>query len=99
VALVGTSRGAAADLPLPPAVEEATASLPKQSAEHALLNRASLWFSYQSCGRKPELSGVALAACKPDVLVPCSPRAADILQDLLRDKSRELIAEWLQLAA
>lgn len=98
IALVGTARGAAPDLPLPAALNEAAIHLPKAPPAHSLLDRASLWFAYESCGRTPAAATIQLPACEPDALPQCSARAADILQDLLGDKSRELIAEWLQLA-
>jgi hypothetical protein len=98
IALIGTSRGGA-DVPLPPVATDAAARLPPTSPERTLLNRAIMLFACQACGAKPaSAEGEWEPPCKPDVHPPCSPRAGDILHDLLADNSRDLLSEWLQLA-
>jgi hypothetical protein len=100
IALIGTSRGGGGDIPLPPVAADAAGKLPPTSPERTLLNRATMLFACQACGVKPaSAEGEWEPPCKPDVHPPCSPRAADILHDLLTDNARELLSEWLQLAA
>jgi len=98
IALIGTSRGGAAGIALPAIAQDAAAKLPPATPERTLLNRTAILFACDACGAKPTIATERVAECPPDERPPCSPRAAEILRDLITSNAHDLIHEWLNLA-
>jgi hypothetical protein len=99
IALIGTGRGKPPPVNGPQALQDAAAAIQDTSAEQRVLTQASLLAAYARAGCKPSddnLSGCASAG--PDVLEPCSARAAALLAELLCEGAKDLIAEWLSAA-
>jgi hypothetical protein len=98
VALVGTARAGDAPTPLPEALEAAAATVTDPSPEQRLLTRVALLSAFVRAGRQPIAGTPQSDPSAADVAQPCSSRAADLLLNLIREESKELISEWLSAA-
>jgi hypothetical protein len=99
IALIGTARSGQAGASLPSSLQDAAICIADPSPEQRLLTQTILLCAFLRAGLLPTIKNPARAAAQPDLLSPCSVRAADLLADLLRRNQRELIGEWLAGAA
>jgi hypothetical protein len=95
-ALVGSQRAAG---PLPPLPGDLAGIMPaRDSPECALLDAAAACSLYAACGVVPMSAAGPPAACPPDEFAECTPRAGNVLAQLLRSNAEAVLVEWLQAA-
>jgi hypothetical protein len=97
LALGGTARqsGPVASHP----TDELLAGVSADSPERRLLLQAGVRAIYTGAGRQAASAPEPPAACPPDHLPACSPRAAELLRTFLEHPRRELLEEALELLA
>lgn len=83
----------------PPPLQTALTALADSSPEQRLLSHTALIAAYARAGRKPAPAGDAPPAAAPDALPECSARAADLLEQVMAERAKGLVAEWLATAA
>lgn len=98
-ALLGTRNQAATSLPPLPEEISALLEVREHDAATQLLSAAAALSLYCRAGIMPIASAPLPQLAPADDLAPCSRRAGEILAMLLNDGSRELLQEWLDLAA
>jgi len=84
---------------LPDALEAVAKNVADPSPEQRLLTHATLMHAYRRAGCKPTTGAPPADGAEKDSQPACSTRAADLLSDLIRENSKELITEWLTAAA
>ncbi|HVU11399.1 MAG TPA: DUF5691 domain-containing protein [Phototrophicaceae bacterium] len=83
-ALIGTERRAFTLDELPEALHELAAQLEGQDSERVLLTLAGTLALYRRAGQTPQIDPLPLPdPCPPDALPYCSPRAGQILNQIL----------------
>ncbi len=100
LAVLGTDRAGRTLPALTGRHGEFIAALPGDEPERKLLACAGVLTTSLDAGQQARAAtGSAAEPCPPDTLPPCSPRASDLLKQVLRDHRDELLGEWCQLAA
>jgi hypothetical protein len=97
--LIGTAHGEGVTIPLPADLSAAASTIVDPTPEQRFLTQAALLHAYLQAGRKPIVASPMTPAVENDLLPTCTPAAAELLLDLLRENSQELIAAWLAAAA
>src|SRR5262245_55661802 len=96
-ALVGSQRQAG---PLPLLPEDLACLLdPDTPFEKGLLDAAAACTIYSTCGATTTPAVDRSPACPPDEMAECSPKAAQVLLQLLASNLDSVLVEWLQAAA
>ena len=96
-ALVGSQRQAGALPRLPEDLDGLTD--PAAPFEKALLDSAAACVVYATCGFTTTPAADHPAACPSDVTTECSPKAAQMLAQLLHTNLDSVLTEWLHAAA
>lgn len=99
-ALVGTARQPSAQgLPEEP-LSDLAMQLNEQAPEPGLIGMAVLLSLYRRAGHVPAIvEHPPVPPCEHDDMPCCSPRASQHLALMLRGQQREILPEWLQVAA
>ena len=99
-AVLGVERRAFATPPTEGALGDLIGQLDASDPERALLAAAAAVAVFQRTGRLASIENTPPpAACEPDTLLACSPRAARHLALLLGGTHRALLPEWLAALA
>ncbi len=99
-ALIGTEKKPLPVAALPPSLQEAAAAIgadPATDREEQFLQLAAVSFNFRQSGIRPQHQpALILPEAAAEAFPYCSPRAAQILKDILGEDNRPLLAFWLE---